>query len=370
MTALDRVNVASCVLLFSAFLVAGCANESDAFEGVEFDVAEVLSPVDTLQFEADDAYPIVSVKSIVHWDSGYVITGAVQAHVQLYNYDGSFRGAFGREGDGPGEFRLITDADVTPEGQLVLADAKRRVISVVSAGGTLDYEIPIHGTRVEKVRAIGEGRYLVAAYEGVPGYSVYYTDSTGVPRSGASRVKGTAKGYRRAANEQYIALVGNTLVNINRASDTLTITQSGHAELRVAFRAPDYSVRKWPSPGSLKTGKQMREWQSSQTWIAGLFPMDDHIFGVSYYGPEDTSGRIWFRLMFFDVQGHPLFATRRSSVPVHGIFQGRIYSALVRDDGGAMFIRYRFDYPKDVARANYNAPHGSPSSASPRDQTP
>ena len=92
---------------------------------------------------------------------GYLLFPRGGTHIKIFDHDGTFVRRIGGEGDGPGEFRGVTDVDVV-DGQIVVLDSRKRTVVILSPAG--EY-ISQHGYQFQPGRftPVGGGRIVVTA---------------------------------------------------------------------------------------------------------------------------------------------------------------------------------------------------------------
>ncbi len=71
---------------------------------------------------------------------GFVLANSGNHEVLYFGPDGAFQRRFGREGDGPGEFRGMTWMEATAAGGVTLADSRNRRLTTLDPDGTLARE--------------------------------------------------------------------------------------------------------------------------------------------------------------------------------------------------------------------------------------
>lgn len=94
---------------------------------------EVLDPVGELRLEETTERLVVQPHMVPDPTGGWLYWDSRAQDVRLFDRDGGLRAAFGREGDGPGEFQRPVGVTRMPDGRLVVLDG--RGISVWTPGG-------------------------------------------------------------------------------------------------------------------------------------------------------------------------------------------------------------------------------------------
>ena len=98
-------------------------------------------------------------------DGGFVVADTRSAEVRFFDADGMFRGSFGRQGDGPGEFRRLIAAYPYRGDSIAVWDGRR--LSVFDHGGQLGRTLTPSLTRPFPPR--GDGGPMVLTGSGLQG---------------------------------------------------------------------------------------------------------------------------------------------------------------------------------------------------------
>ncbi|MCJ7627031.1 MAG: 6-bladed beta-propeller [Longimicrobiales bacterium] len=101
------------------------------------DTADLVPEVSIGMFDGPEEYIFGDVVSLAHGSDGtiYVMDRQVPA-LRVYNLDGTYRTTFGREGEGPGEYKRPDGGlNVLSDGRIVLRDPSNARIQVYSPGG-------------------------------------------------------------------------------------------------------------------------------------------------------------------------------------------------------------------------------------------
>lgn len=118
------------VLAISPWLSTAHAYGQAVVTSIE-DVVEWLEPLILEETPAAlNSEPRLAIDPL----GGYLVTDAQASQVRVYDADGSLITYFGREGDGPGEFRNLRGVARLPSGQLSTVDFRGRLAIWTSAG--------------------------------------------------------------------------------------------------------------------------------------------------------------------------------------------------------------------------------------------
>ncbi len=157
----------SFALLAPAAMVSAQARRADWSEFEICNECELDLTVAARLGDSDGPGIIMGTSAGARWhdETGYLVfTGGDP--LLVFDRDGEFQRAFGRRGEGPGEFQLIWDAHLMPNGRIVALDARRGVWLLFDALGDLVSE-----TRQRTDMMAVPGRFLpVGGDEVVIGY--------------------------------------------------------------------------------------------------------------------------------------------------------------------------------------------------------
>ena len=100
-------------------------------------------------------------------DGNIYLADPGDCRIRKFDREGKFLSAFGRKGQGPGEFAEIHSLDIESSGRLHVLDGRQRRIQVLSAEGKEIRTILLR-RYIDKLRVVGDGRYLVSeVYPGI-----------------------------------------------------------------------------------------------------------------------------------------------------------------------------------------------------------
>lgn len=135
--------------------------DSAGIEIAEFGAIGSVAPVDLRDplvdlgaVDGPPEYLLSWVGAVALLDDGRLAIADRSNRIRFYESDGSYFGSFGREGDGPGEFRGIRGMWPRDDGALVVLDAGQWRLTVVS-GGTLESSHPIRPPGMSSPQAAG-----------------------------------------------------------------------------------------------------------------------------------------------------------------------------------------------------------------------
>ncbi|MDT8341142.1 MAG: 6-bladed beta-propeller [Longimicrobiales bacterium] len=132
--------------------VAACDGEpggSSKLPDVSDVVLPVFAPSDTTlavgRVSGDDVYLFEVIRG-VRWlpQGGVVVADGGRGRISLYDGEGGFRHAFGREGEGPGEFGALAGLWVAGPDSILALDQRRDRVSRFHLDGSFERQLPAH----------------------------------------------------------------------------------------------------------------------------------------------------------------------------------------------------------------------------------
>ena len=181
---------------FYAMLVAvmagGCsrAESSEEADGGDLQTASFgtrFELADTVVLDQPDSLPIVRISGFDRRPDGYfVLSDPSEGMVKLFSPDGALQKVVGRKGRGPAEFQTPEFARFDSSGRIHVVDNVLRRLSVFDRAGFLLRSVGLADfSRVTDFEVLPNGDYLLAGFKRPPERNVlFHTDSLGRTRSG------------------------------------------------------------------------------------------------------------------------------------------------------------------------------------------
>ncbi len=148
-SATKRIGVALALAL-SGLVLTGCGLDlGSAGTPAHLSVLQLASKpkLQIGKLEGDSDYVFGNVVSVRHLSSGNILVADAMANEILeYTPDGGFIRRIGGKGDGPGEFRRLSDLYITRGDSIFAEDAYRRTVSVFDSAGHYVGQAP--GSRI------------------------------------------------------------------------------------------------------------------------------------------------------------------------------------------------------------------------------
>ncbi|MDT8369098.1 MAG: 6-bladed beta-propeller [Longimicrobiales bacterium] len=276
----------SILCALSALGIAGCDRggvragppEADTSvvigSSVPFD--EVFCAVDSVRLEQNERSLVASVQNIrVAPDGSVVITDISEGDVKVYRPDGRLRATLGAKGEGPGEFMAPTDAHLTREGDVAVADAALQRVQFFSLEGAFLRSIPVreaHGIR--GFSTTPDGMVFVTSGDPATGAILLETDREGQPsgrhlRIADVRPEGSVDdGGWEAIRNFFLSVVESEVTVVSSVVPAVwSVDLSSEAVSVTSFEIPGYT------PPRIPEAKELASWESDITEWFFQFPL-------------------------------------------------------------------------------------------------
>lgn len=316
-----------------AITVAGCvadtaeqppATTPGASQYSEF--SEVFGVVRRISLE--ESQDVINVMPVVHIepDGDLLLADAREAQLRWYSSTGELRAAFGRKGQGPGEFQVPVSLRRLADGRFYVGDAIGGGLSVINEGLTeyvdgarlpllpLYGVVPIDSSRLLLLgREQGEIHRPRLLHEWSLSSRRIERSFFEVPTADSLAATSLSLGFAAAA------INGDTVAAVFSVSDTVYLFRldNGSAAQRIE-RIPipfsRFSVSP-PPAAALANERARNDWLQTITMIAGLHWLDDGSFVVQWTTKRPSDEEFGLLRMtrsgskVFEVRGAPrLFA--------------------------------------------------------------
>lgn len=212
----------------------------------------------------------------------YYVLEAFATRIQVYGADGEHLASIGREGEGPGEFRNVSDIEVGDADSLYAFDLLNRTVSVFDPDHAFVRSDRLRITPNIYMESVGRGRFVIASWGRTPeriGFPLHRLGPEG--RVEASFGPETQEFRPDQASRVMVA-----------AAD------SGRVWVGEAHR---YSLELWDA----FEGRQLRELRREVEWFPTGSPLyrpsvdeppPSRLVGLAY----DGQGRVWTRISVAD----------------------------------------------------------------------
>lgn len=142
------VDGAAHLLLFGVLLVLASCGPVVADGGGSYDAEQSISVEELRIGGKSNGFTSFGAPLSVAADGRVAVVDAAAAAVRVYNRDGSPGRVIGRQGDGPGEFRRISDVRLYSDRLWVVDQTKRR-LAIYDSTGTLERETVLNPVAVQ-----------------------------------------------------------------------------------------------------------------------------------------------------------------------------------------------------------------------------
>jgi hypothetical protein len=201
-----------------------------------------LSHVASLGAASDEDSPAERLHQVVHDRFGryFVIAGFPAARILVYGADGQISAVWGRQGDGPGEFRNIKQLLMLRGDSLAAVDSNNRRLTVLETDGAMarTQDLPLDPFRVGQ---FSDGSLVVSGFQYTPdgiGFPTHriLSDGSSMPLEPASAILRT----RPSAAQRLIGEAGTTAWVARPDRYELTEYSSRGARLRLIKRSAEW----------------------------------------------------------------------------------------------------------------------------------
>ncbi len=288
-------------LMLAMLAAAGCAAETEnhlpatttsgAAPSAAF--SETFRVVRHISLE--ESQHVINVMPVVHIepDGDLLLADAREAQVRWYSATGALRAAFGRKGQGPGEFQMPVTLRRLADGRFYVGDAMGGGISFINErlteyvdGARLPL-MPLYGAvPIDSLRLLLLGREQGMLHR--PRLLHEWSLSSRrversffeVPTADALSATALSLGFAAAA------VKGDTVAAVFSVSDTVFLFRLDKGSpIEIAERIPipfsQFSVSP-PTPEALANERSRNDWLQTITMIAGLHWLEDGSFVVQW----------------------------------------------------------------------------------------
>ena len=140
------VKVVAVACSVAALGIVGCRVENTAYSSVDLVPFETtFELIDSVVLNATTGDPIADPIKVVRWGRHFAVLDQIQGNVKVFDRSGSWMRSVSRPGDGPGEFRGVSDAVVIRDDMLIVLDVVHRRLSTFDSTGVHQGDITVGG---------------------------------------------------------------------------------------------------------------------------------------------------------------------------------------------------------------------------------
>jgi hypothetical protein len=339
--------------MFSAFLLFVACSENNSSSTTDslqspdrrlggLRAASALRPIAKIPLKEPESLRIVAPSGIaVSKGGGFFIADASEGVVHHYNRDGSFVGAIGRRGDGPGEFRTPAYPSIGPDGRLYVTDLARGHVAVFSSDQRfLRFVAFPTVSRIDQVAIDPNGRFWILgnSRDRLDDRVLTLADSSGKAIASFLPIarmlpEGSTDSLLWASSRRPSLAIGDSLVFVvNSIADSLWAISM--TDLTVSSRWLGHPLYRSPvAPRSpIRSRLEHRKWLESNLLVANVAATKDAaLVGYSrglYFENDFTMASVVY----------PDRVTHMDSVPPVLGASGQDFVVLRSDDTGRFII--------------------------------
>ncbi len=287
-------------------------------------------------------------------DGGVVV--AERQAVNIFDSSGGWQRLLGRSGSGPGEYLMPNDLRVSPNGNLLLADAGRSVVTEFAINGTplISANLVIEGAKPNLVAALDGGFYAQAVDHSIDRGAMWPTrdqllfvhyDAAGSPVD-TIRAPGewTGHGVMREfdAGHHWTVLPDGRTVRFDPESFEFTVYDRANAASAPASWSAASRVRVLPG----EVAERRLEQDKLKEMSGGVMPWEVEIPAVkaSYEGFDvSPDGRIWIRpyqTATESAEEWPLFPGAPAAMGMRHFVEPMVLVSICPDGSGRAAIEF------------------------------
>jgi hypothetical protein len=291
----------------------------DAVPVAAFD--SLFPRVDAVPLRSVPDDPVGFAEALLVIGDRFVIADPNQGNVKVFDRSGTFVRAFGRPGDGPGEMRRPVGLAVADDGQLVVFDRRRGVLSFWDTAGTFMTERQVPGNWSGMTAVPGEHRLVLAGLmalgEGAARDTgerlvVHEFSSEGSHLVSYRPFRWPSRPLEASFSNFFVAYQEPVIVsgsyNTNRVH--FHDRRSGR-EWTAAIGGPWYRTPDWSSNAEEGGGtriQQVNRWVRRQTLMVQLFPLGGDVILAQFQAYDAEENRAYYYVLA-DTTGRSLVAT-------------------------------------------------------------
>ena len=236
----------------------------------------------------EDIEPISVIVGFSVDSRGNILIGDLQNHnIKIYDQNGNLLKIIGRQGEGPGEFRMIRGIDIDFNGKIYVSDMTNRRISIFdSSGNFLNSFIVTESHPCDRIKLYGDHIFIGGLKQIIEkstssyayGLYIHIYDKKG------NFIKSFYPTNKRAlklnvigpfvafdiSKEGYIYCVQRTFYEISKYSSNGEFIKS--FSRKAAFYRPVIK-----QPETVKTRAELDQWYEKWHQVLGLFVLDNYI---------------------------------------------------------------------------------------------
>lgn len=274
-------------VLFMAVCLTSCG--SDSAPARTGSVDRVFVEESRVEFDTIPAATLGRIRDVLVLEDQILVADQMSDRVVAFSLDGSFLGAVGRDGDGPGEFRNPVSLLRANDGTVLVSDVSARITRVDEALELLDVFTVQDWSRVGRLNRVGQDIVLFQPSTRDEGQNFHLWSidgGLGVAFDRRSELVLTVP-YWNATWTTYLAASSDRVFIADNMVYPLRL-YSLELELQdtVGSAPPSWRQARKPEYGEFASSEAQRfgadEWFRSFDLIDGLFPVNDRWLIVTH----------------------------------------------------------------------------------------
>lgn len=338
----------------AALGIVGCGVENTAYSNVGLVPFETtFELIDSVALNAPAGDPIADPIKVVRWGRRFAVLDQIQGNVKVFDPSGSWIRSVSRPGDGPGEFRGVSDAVVIRDDMLIVLDVGHRRLSKFDSTGVHQGDIAVGGYSMRALERIvgpdGEEWLAVGAAPGGASNGVHVLDVKGEYLETIVDVADPGPPWSTSFGAVSIAVRDQCVVVGRVYSDTVHLydpwevgcsDRSRPGGVPLLLGGPEYFPPDWPRDTRVLGGAEVLAWSQSQMWLMNVFALGEVVI-AELVTADPTERVLYYQYVVGGSSGGIRAATTRSEQRIAGVQSDTVYTISLSVEGNARLRRYR-----------------------------
>ncbi|MDE2980682.1 MAG: 6-bladed beta-propeller [Gemmatimonadota bacterium] len=309
--------------------------------------------IDSVALNATTRDPIADPIKVVRWGPRFAVLDQIQGNVKVFDPSGSWLRSVGRPGDGPGEFRRVSDMVVIRDDMLIVLDVVHRSLSTFDSAGVHQGDVAIGGYSLGALERIvdpdGKEWLAVGATPGGAGNGVHILDLKGeyletiVDVADPGPPRNTSFGAVSIAVQDQCVVVGRVYSDTVHLYDPWEVGCGGRSRpggVPLLLGGPEYFPPAWPRDQRALGSEEMLTWSQSQIWLMDVFALGELVI-AELVTADPTERVLYYQYVVGGSPGGIRAATTRSEQRIVGVQSDTVYTIGLSVEGNARLRTYR-----------------------------
>ena len=347
------VKVVAVACSVAALGIVGCRVENTAYSSVDLVPFETtFELIDSVVLNATTGDPIADPIKVVRWGRHFAVLDQIQGNVKVFDRSGSWMRSVSRPGDGPGEFRGVSDAVVIRDDMLIVLDVVHRRLSTFDSTGVHQGDIAVGGYSMgalERIVSPDGEEWLAVGYRQSEDNGVHVLDVKGgyletiVDVADPGPPRSTSFGAVSIAVQDQCVVVGRVYSDTVHLYDPWEVGCGGRSRpggVPLLLGGPEYFPPDWPRDTRALGGAEMLTWSQSQMWLMNVFALGEVVI-AELVTADPTERVLYYQYVVGGSSGGIRAATTRSEQRIVGVQSDTVYTIGLSVEGNAGLRRYR-----------------------------